>query len=191
LLAEAEAAGSVPWHMRDENTGAPIDFTAHPKAHWYTQNIAAGPYLYHVSGEEPIWRTGTAWAVDGAHEPALAYVAYLLTDDPYFLEELQFQTGWTIGWTFYARNSAGTIDGLALPPIINPGETREYAWGLRTLAENAKVAPASPPKWLLPQSYFERVLKVNRLWYEGRTINSSVPEVATFHVPVDTGLVGS
>lgn len=183
LIAQAETAGSVPWHMRDENTGAPIDLIKHPLCHW--------TYLtYNIKGEEWVHKTQTTWDVDGAHMPALAYVAYLLTDDPYYLEELQFMTGWTIGCLLYHRvNDEGASITNPLPRI-NPSETREYAWGLRSLFENMKTAPASPPSWLLPQSYYQAVEKVN-LDYYNNFLNHAGTPAAGFHFVVDPNICDS
>ena len=165
LLAQAEAAGSVPWHFRDERTGAPVDFYAHPTAHWYYMPLT-GSYEY-------IRRTKTEWTVDDAHQPALAYVPYLLTGDPYYLEKLQFQGTHNIGWTPYHRD----VQHLQ---VLNPGETRAFAWGLRTLAQLARVTPESPPRWLLPKSYWLRMLEDNRRFFHRQYVEDAKPPSKVF-----------
>lgn len=34
MLAQAEASGTIPWHMRDEKTGAPFNFDQSPRGGW-------------------------------------------------------------------------------------------------------------------------------------------------------------
>lgn len=186
LLAQAEAAGSVPWHMRDEATGAPIDFYAHPNVHWYSQQASLAPYNYGGTSVA-IRRVPSLWWPDDAHQPALAYLAHLLTDDPYYLEELQFQVGWGIGVDYYHRGNDGAVNGVA-KPVFNPGETRAYAWALRTGFEAAKMSPATAPKWLLPQSYYDQVLADNLAYFKRMWADNPTPECAYFRVATNLAL---
>lgn len=176
LLAQAEAAGSVPWHCRDEVTGAPIDFFKHPMAHWYHQRLN-GPYEY-------VNTTKTEWAIDDAHQPALAYVPYLLTGDPYYLEKLQFQGTYNIGWAVYHRE----VQRLQ---VVNPGQTRSFAWGIRTLAQLARITPAVTPKWLLPRSYWKRMLEENRVYFEREYVKNTKPACTVFHAATRQDQVAS
>ncbi len=157
LLAQAESAGTVPWHMRDENTGAPINFNAYPKASWYFSNV----------GSPQIKTIETPVTVDSAHMPSLAYVPYILTGDPYYLEELQFQSNWDWG---------------SLPPSYRPtiAQARQFAWSLRNLAQAARMTPANTPSWLLPASYWQARLETQRNFFEANYVNSTSPERAMF-----------
>ena len=175
LLIQAEAAGSIPWHMRDETTGAPVDFYAHPTANWYYRPQA---------GAENIKGTKTEWSVDDSHQPALAYVPYLLTGDPYYLEKLQFQGTYNLGWSLYHRE----VQRL---PVLNPGQTRGYAWGLRTLAQLAKVTPEKTPKWLLPRAYWKRLLDDNLTYFTRTFVDDPKPESALFRAATNQEMVGS
>ncbi len=157
LRAQAEAAGTVPWHLRDENTGAPIDFRKYPKATWYGSN-AGTPFIP---------RASTPVTIDSAHMPALAYLPYLLTGDPYHLEDLQFQATWN--W--------GTLPAAYRPSIPQP---RTFAWNLRTLAQCARVSPANPPAWLLPQSYWMDQLNTHRQYFEANFVESADPVRSMF-----------
>jgi len=158
LRAQAEGAGTVPWHMRDENTGAPIDFRTYPKAGWYGDAKVSAPYIP---------QTKTPVVVDSAHQPALAYVPYLLTGDPYHLEDLQFAANWNWG---------------TLPPNYRPSipQARTFAWSTRTLAQAARVTPKTVPAWLLPQGYWTQMLATTRQFFEADYVNSSRPERARF-----------
>jgi hypothetical protein len=157
LRAQAEAAGTVPWHLRDENTGAPIDFRTYPNATWYGAN-AGTPYIA---------STSTPVTIDSAHMPALAYVPYLLTGDPYHLEDLQFQATWNWG---------------SLPAAYRPSipQARTFAWNLRTLAQCARVTPAATPAWLLPRDYWSAQLAAHRQYFEANYVESSDPVRSLF-----------
>lgn len=157
LLAQAESAGTVPWHMRDENTGAPINLTgANANASWYYNQGA--PHIKTI--DSPV-------TIDSAHMPSLAYVPYILTGDPYYLEELQFQSNWDWG---------------SLPPSYRPtiAQARQFAWSLRNLAQCARMTPASVPSWLLPASYWQNRLETTRQFFEASYVNGMSPERSLF-----------
>lgn len=158
VLSQAEAAGTMPWHIRDERQDRPFDFGAYPNATWYTG----------YNGGSPIIRAAkTPITIDSAHQPALAYVPYLLTEDPYFLEELQFQATWNWG---------------SLPASYRPSgvQSRLMAWNLRTLAQVARVAPAVTPAWLHPRGYWGEQLTRMRQWLDTNYVYSERPEREIF-----------
>ena len=158
LLSQAEAAGTMPWHIRDDRQATPFDFRSYPNATWYGGGNAGSPVIK---------STDTDITLDSAHQPALAYVPYMLTGDPYFLEELQFQATWNWG---------------SLPSGFRPSgaQARMIAWNLRTLAQAARVTPSLTPGWLLPQSYWASQLSETRQWFETNYVNSGRPERQTF-----------
>jgi hypothetical protein len=78
-------------------------------------------------------------------------VAFLITGDPYFLEELQFQAN-------YVLFQLGSHNAQGLIPIW---QVRGWAWGVRELFYAAAATPGSGPTWLLPQIYFQQKLKNN------------------------------
>jgi hypothetical protein len=150
LLAQAEAAGTVPWHYRDEHTGAPIDKIRYPAATVYSRD----------TGQPFIALADTGIAPDSAHQPALGYVPFLLTGDPYHLETLQFQA------TFNEVEGPGNMK-------MNIGQVRAHAWNMRTLGEAANVTPDATPKWLLPRGYFRELLNRQRDWLMHTFVQSS------------------
>jgi hypothetical protein len=97
----------------------------------------------------------------------LSYVPYLLTEDPYFLEELQFQATWNWG---------------SLPVGYRPSgaQPRMIAWNLRTLAQTARVTQTVTPSWLLPHSYWADQLTGTRRWFETNYVYSERPERQIF-----------
>ncbi|MGE4064057.1 MAG: hypothetical protein AB7E79_11885 [Rhodospirillaceae bacterium] len=157
LRAQAEAAGTMPWHMRDDTQTGPFDFRKYPNAQWYGSNRGT-PYVKTAS---------TPVTVDSAHQPALAYLPYLLTGDPYHLEDLQFQATWNWG---------------SLPVGYRPSipQARAFAWSTRTLAQCVKVTPATTPSWLLPQSYWANQLGLVREHFENEYVESISPERMVF-----------
>jgi hypothetical protein len=135
LLAQAESAGTYGFTVRDEKTGAPIDVLAYPHASLYSPE-GGNPYIRSI---------GSAAHPDHAHQPALSYIPYLLTGDPYHLEQLQLMATWNVIWRPWQYRYRTT-------------QVRGEAWSLRTWAQVAKVTPAAVPKWLLPQSHWQKLL---------------------------------
>ncbi len=166
-LANAEAAATFPWHWRDE-TGQIFNIDRHPD--WSIDPRFA------PRGKVPPWpanRTKGAPTVDDAHQPQLTYVAYLITGDPYYLEELQFQANWHM-W------SHGSMHGIGL---VIASQVRGLAWTLRQVALAAGATPDTVPPWLLPRDYFLRKLENNRKWFMEQTVDSIDPLAQTFHFP--------
>jgi hypothetical protein len=165
VRAQAEAAGTLPWHMRDEKTGAPVDLDLNPRMSWYGNPRVASPHV-------PMADTGIQ--IDVAHQPSLAYVPFLLTGDPYHLEDLQFATNWSRG---------------DAPPEyrFSVGQTRAFAWYIRNLAQCAKVTPAVVPRWLMPRSYWDRTLAQWQKFMHEQYVRSVSPERAVFRALEDPG----
>ncbi len=135
-------------------------------------NIGANLNVATCSGH-PVWQQTCKWQLDNAHDPALYYIPYLLTRDPYYLEGLQYATNQCIGQ--YKRTTN------YLTPYA--GTTRAYAWSLRNIFHAAKVTPVSVPAWLLPKSYFTSILAENHTWFSQRyTLNTTSPGTNFFHI---------
>jgi hypothetical protein len=142
-MAQGEAGGSMPLHWRDQNTGKPIsiidrpEFDTHQNNRGQTDNMDAGT---------------SPWQLERAHFPSVNYVPYLLTNDLYHLEELQFQAAWAVSQHKWGRTE------LVSSPHAYEGQERAWAWTLRTLFQASKATPASVPECLLPKSYFDTIL---------------------------------
>jgi hypothetical protein len=159
MIAQAEACGSMPIHWRDEKTGAFIDFQRYPTATINTRvgsPVIAAPPAPKIGGE-PDRRY---FRVETAHTPGLAYVPYMLTDDPYYLEELQALGSLGIGAEAFHRQRR------KLPGLADPGQTRAFAWSMRSLFQLGVVSPEKPPSWLLPKSYWRRCIADNRAFVQ-------------------------
>jgi hypothetical protein len=89
-----------------------------------------------------------------SHTYPCATAGWLLTDDPYLLEELQFMCNWVLLQYQWAKH----------PGVLPYGQTRAFAWGLRDLFVAAATTPPNVPKWLLPPHYFKASLDANHAW---------------------------
>src|SRR5205814_8414380 len=65
------------------------------------------------------------WEIHEAetHTPKMFYVPYALTEDPYFLEALQYHVQWSIGFNAYHRDVTFRSMGTRICAPY-PGETR-------------------------------------------------------------------
>jgi hypothetical protein len=166
LFAQGEASGTLPWHYRNEDGGGIFDFKAHPNATVYypaTIPTCSSPV-------QP----------DAAHEPPLAYVPFLLTGDPYYLEEMQFAATFNVLCAVPSQRGNYCI-GFAL---------RAHAWALRVLAQCARVTPEDVPSWLQPRDYWLEWLDQERDWMLSRYVNPTGPPFTEvpykdFHFMVD------
>ncbi len=124
--------------------------------------------------------------MDLAHQPAFAYIPYLITGDWYFLEELYFAAahdlgGAVNGTTVYSRhNSWGWFNDLDV-------QTRGQAWGRRDIAEAAFMAPDNSSE----KAYFTEKVNNNLAIEEGyqNTTAGSFYQACT--TDYDEGLEGS
>lgn len=183
MLAQGEAASSMPIHIRDEKTWAPVDVFEHPGVDWY-ETKTGKPWINTLHSKPDAGGLACPWHLDSSHDPALAYVPYVLTGDPYFLEELQFQGTQALGWTSYQRVQSKR-------QIVSPDQTRGYAWSLRTIFQLAKVTPDVVPKWLKPRSYWKKVLDDNLAWFTKTYVNDTSAASTVFHAATCLDKVGA
>ena len=162
---QAEASGSFQQHVRDPNTLAPFN--------WVIEYSNAN--MYSASTGQPYFSWTRRTKTDTGHHPSLTYVPYLLTGDPYYLEEQQFLT-----------------NHLALLAPGNGGrwsdKGRYFAWPLRTIAQTYLITPDIVPSWLMPKSYFIPMLDKNKeMAMKHVNDTSSNPWNYVFHDMPDTG----
>lgn len=134
-LANSSAGGSYSYHYRDEATGYPVSIDTYPTLN--EQDYGGG--LVEGSG-------GTAYSHEpgadpAAHQPMLGYLAYLLSGDYFYLEEMQFLANYDMLWNSLGRRTyaSGPQDGIV------GYQNRGQAWGIRTLAFAAALTPDSHP----------------------------------------------
>src|SRR6185437_13294326 len=80
MMANANAAGSVPWHFNDPTTGQPVSIVDHPNANIFGAGSGNG-----ADDLDPSPTNTNGFTVDEAHQPELTYIAYLTTGNPYYL----------------------------------------------------------------------------------------------------------
>ena len=150
LRSEGEWCGNWCMHIRDDATGAVLDVRNNRLRY-----KADGGTINNVPGLNPA--TNPRFVdVETAHFYPCANLPWLLTEDPFFLEEMQFGCNWQILYNQYHRTQQG------LQGLVYPGQTRSFAWGLRDLFQLAASCPAAVPSWLRPKSYWRSCIDDNR-----------------------------
>lgn len=105
-----------------------------------------------VTYDQSTWALGSGLSMDAAHWPMMSYVPWLLTGDPYFLENLQNEALWMIGNGLVAGGRPYGGGG-------GSGQVRAMAWALRNFAQAAGGTPTSKlPSWLLSKATMESIL---------------------------------
>lgn len=152
LRTEGEWCGNWCMHIRDDASGAVLDVRGNALRY-----RSDGGTIDDAPAVDPATNPGFV-AVEAAHFYPCANLGWLLTDDPYYLEELQFGCNWQLLFNQYHRN-VQNLQGL-----VYPGQTRAYAWGLRDLFMLAASCPAIVPQWLRPSSYWRACVDDNRIY---------------------------
>jgi len=148
MIETADAAGSVPWHLRDPKTQRAPTLDAHPK-YWMDYRASPGN-----NGHPPVKTRVDGWKIDNAHQPDLAYVPYLITGDRYYLDELLAQVA--AGLFQYDPNFRGDAAGN-----LRNDEVRGQAWVNRTHGYAAWITPDRHPE----KRYLTNKLRERLTWY--------------------------
>ena len=130
-LAQADAAGSIPWHFIDAETGTYISVVKYPKL-WSDQRGAQWDNKPLTQQIDP----KNGWQPDNAHQPDLSYIPYILTGLRYRLDQLQAQASGSIVmiWPFARRDGLGIV-------ASSLAQVRARGWALRGVNEAAFVCP--------------------------------------------------
>ena len=163
-LAMGDLSGSWPIHYRDQKTDLPATLDDYPNM----TLLGTEPSAFNKATGKSEWfpscdgRCKSPFAPDSSHQPSFAYLPYLLSGDYYYLEELLFWANWNLLETAppYRSFAAG---------LLKPGQVRAQAWGLRTLAQAAYIAPDKHPL----KRYFIERLRNNLAWYNKNFPQSS------------------
>ncbi len=145
MMANADAAGSAPWHFRDEKTGRPVTLDDHPKL-WIDYR-GTGTQYGADQLPSPYNTKDTGWTPERAHVPSLSYMPYLATGSHYRLDEMLYQASWDAG------NEGGRV--------VTGGQVREIAWSLRDYANAAYATPDGHPL----KAYFTKLVNENLAHY--------------------------
>ena len=172
MLATAEGAASWPIHYRDETTNLPVrldqDTDRDPNPAVTNKDISVHSNLAN-GGPLPVPRCAnnnstlcaTPITPDTAHQPSFVYLPYLVTGDHYYLEEMQFWSAWNPLLTSptYRDFEKG---------LLKFDQVRAQAWSLRTLLQNAYIAPDSDPL----KKYFLDQVRYNSEHYNQTYVNN-------------------
>ena len=161
-LGWADAAGSVPWHFYDPTTGNDLSVFQYPQL-WTDGrggNGAPGGLTQQVASS-----TLTGWTFDAAHEPDLSYVAYMLTGDQYYLDQLNAQANASILSVWPGSRGPSTpydiiVDNGGTLAPWGGQQVRGKAWGLREIDEAAYANPDGSAE----KVYFTQVSNDNWSW---------------------------
>jgi hypothetical protein len=148
MLANDDALGAYSIHYRDEATGWPVSIQRHPyvtKADWaYANGVAqhdnAKGRAYRADLLPACCKSSNPNVWDNAHQPAEAYVAYMVTGDYYYMEEVAFGASHNALFPneTYRGFSKGLIDSAY-------SQVRGKAWVLREMANAAYILPDDYP----------------------------------------------
>lgn len=153
MLASADVGGSWSAHRRD------IDGKQLDVIHWPRASILGNPgdtLNPQTKGYEklPNLVTTSKLACDSAHQPAFAYIPYLLTGDYFYLEELQFWCNFNsyVSNPYYRSYEKG---------LFKTDQIRAQGWSMRTLAQTAYITPDTHYNKMV----FKYMLDCNLDWY--------------------------
>ncbi|ETR71205.1 MAG: hypothetical protein OMM_02666 [Candidatus Magnetoglobus multicellularis str. Araruama] len=154
-LGTADLAGSFPMHFRDKETDLPVSIHDYPycSTYWqsaYTLNPATGQYENPVKCDDGTNDCWTPFSVSTNKMPAYTYVPYMITGDPYYLEELHF---WA-NYCFITKhpNYREFNNGLLFGDLV------DQAMSLGILGRTVFITPDNHPL----KQYFETILENNR-----------------------------
>jgi len=172
MLANSDALGAYGIHYRDQLTGQPVSIEQHPCMTTNRQaELAKCQIPPHKNDNFPRCKDQckSPLSPNEAHHPSPAYVAYLVTGDWYYLEELKFWADWVV----FQQNPAyrDYRKGLIVYTAL-----RGQAWALRTLGYAAYILPENDPF----KSYFNQVVENNIQWYNQKYTDN--PHVNALHI---------
>ena len=153
-LGTADMAGSFPMHFRDKQTDLPVSINDYPycSTYWqsaYTLNPSTGKYESPIKCDESndCW---TPITVRTEKMPAYTYVPYIVTGDPYYLEELHF-------WANYCLITRHP-DYREFEKGLLIGDVVDQAMSLGILGRTAFITPDNHPL----KQYFLTILDNNQ-----------------------------
>lgn len=132
MMANGDAAGSVPWHFVDEATGEYVSLVDHPGL-WLDGRQTSGEDALTTQFSSP-----DGWALDSAHHPSLSFIPYLVSGDQYHLDNMLAAATFQLGRVGVREREA---DGGLFVDRLAYQQVRGSAWALRTISEVAFLSP--------------------------------------------------
>jgi hypothetical protein len=132
MLANADGAAAYGVHYRDEKTGLPVTVDTYPDSS-FADPDSSQPVIPEGRSANPY--SPGSWS---SHQPAIGFLAYLVTGDYFYLEEMQFWSAYNLIWVNadYRRHAQG---------LWYTGSLRGKAWAYRSLAQSVVATPDSHP----------------------------------------------
>lgn len=175
VLAWGEVAGTVPNHPRDENTGALVSVLQYPL--FNTTSVNRGGTWARGNASifnptDPNAAPTSGWTDDDAHYPSLSYPAFVMTGDPYFLENMEGEALEVFTETAYWSGIAGGTTAY-----INRDQDRDYGWSLRALLETRRAMELAEvdgpiPSWMHNSAYYKTICDNQLTQYTSTWVNN-------------------
>ena len=169
MLANADAAGGVPWHYTDEATGLTVTIDDHPNMRIRpgSNGINEDAFDDAMSSQSDL-KAETGWKVDTAHQPSFSFLPYLITGDRYYLDNLEAQAEFSVA--YQNPQSRGGSDGLLLNDQV-----RGQAWALRSLIDAASIIPEDTAESLALKTHFSNLVENNLNYYNTFYVDGNNP----------------
>jgi hypothetical protein len=154
MLANADAAGVIPIHYRDEVAckpslnDLPINLDCHPGVALELGTSSPKDAL------PAMVDSVTGWGPDRAHQGSFVFIPYLVTGDAFYLDELMFWASYNMGSQNPGYRNGS--DGLMFNDQI-----RGQAWAIRSIGEAVRALPDAHPA----KAYYKDKLVKNLTWY--------------------------
>jgi hypothetical protein len=185
-LAQSDLASAWPMHFREGDSGRFFDRARTVPAIGKPLSLNGRPTMMTAKGNMNIQSTdikledrlnfvGTAtnqeWYADGSHQPDPFSVSYLLTGDPWYLEQMQFWASWG---ALTPLNFSGNNWGRG-PTLFNGNiamlDPRHQAW----LLQNRLTAAYFSPDGSSEKLYFSKLVEDALAIFEGmRAVSNPV-----------------
>lgn len=178
-LGDADLGGRLPWHFReaDSHAGRGEYFDAAHKVDTFgrvvsvnaRKEVTLSDLSEDCSGETGKDKIltghidGEGWETSRDHMPDLGYLPYLMTGEYYYLEEIQYQAAFIVGWKIGCVSAAYAYPRQGDAGYLNDSQVRGEAWSLRTLSYAAFISPDGTPE----KAYFDDILRHNVARWEG------------------------
>ncbi len=165
MVGMSEQAGSWSSHYRNKATGKPVTLAEFP---YMTLLGAASDTLNPVTKLReafpvcPATACTTPLVADTSHQPAFAYLPYMVTGDYYHLEELEF-------WANYSAFSLNPGYREYGKGLFKSDQIRAQAWSMRTTAQAAYILPDNDPQ----KALFTNIVNNNLDWYNANYTNNT------------------
>lgn len=171
LIAQADVSGSWPMHRRDHSAGPaagrPLDVIHWPRATILGNLGDANNALTGKNEKLPRENSACPLSPEESHQPAMAYLPYLLTGDQYYLDELHF-------WNNFNLIAPNCVYRQLHKGNIASGQVRGQAWNLRTMAQCAAITPDDHPYKAAANYFLDNSLDS---WVRSHATPPPVPQV--------------